>query len=368
MDNLAELEYDNEDDLVYRMLLNDDTDLVILQFIQLRHKQNAANRRPRKRPRYYLTRPELQQSPMVGLGWQSIYQSCEDRAYIHVLGIDVGTFDYLMDSGFRHAWDTRPIKRTNTNQAGASRVGARSLDAAGGLGLVLHFLCSTMSEVSLQIIFALVLSTVSRYIDFALDILREVLEQIPEGHLGWPNPATMQANSNMINQKHKGAKYLKGAFGFMDGLNLPVTTSSDSDEQNANFNGWLHSHVVSNVIVFSPDGTIMSSVINAPGSWHDSNVACPIYTLLREQTPGNYFLIADSAFPRLNVGNSQKIKVPLKKNTILPGDNAEQRRKKAESKEVIKVRQAVEWGMRALQGCFSRLYMPLDTHDAEGRA
>ncbi|KEP44928.1 DDE family endonuclease [Rhizoctonia solani 123E] len=368
MDNLAELEYDNEDDLVYRMLLNDDTDLVILQFIQLRHKQNAANRRPRKRPRYYLTRPELQQSPMVGLGWQSIYQSCEDRAYIHVLGIDVGTFDYLMDSGFRHAWDTRPIKRTNTNQAGASRVGARSLDAAGGLGLVLHFLCSTMSEVSLQIIFALVLSTVSRYIDFALDILREVLEQIPEGHLGWPNPATMQANSNMINQKHKGAKYLKGAFGFMDGLNLPVTTSSDSDEQNANFNGWLHSHVVSNVIVFSPDGTIMSSVINAPGSWHDSNVACPIYTLLREQTPGNYFLIADSAFPRLNVGNSQKIKVPLKKNTILPGDNAEQRRKKAESKEVIKVRQAVEWGIRALQGCFSRLYMPLDTHDAEGRA
>src|SRR4051812_37232520 len=99
---------------------------------------------------------------MGASGWQSIYQSREDRAYIHVLGIDVDTFDYLMDLGFRNAWETRPIKRSDTNQAGASRIGARSLDAAGGLGIALHFLCSTMSEVSLQIIFALVPSTVSR--------------------------------------------------------------------------------------------------------------------------------------------------------------------------------------------------------------
>ncbi|KDN33518.1 hypothetical protein RSAG8_13388, partial [Rhizoctonia solani AG-8 WAC10335] len=305
---------------------------------------------------------------MGSSGWQSIYQSREDRAYIHVLGINVDTFDYLMDSGFRNAWETRPIKRTDTNQAGASRIGARSLDAAGGLGLALHFLCSTMSEVSLQMIFALVPSTVSRYIDFALEILHEVLARIPEGCIDWPSQATMQVNSDLINNKHKRAKYLKGAFGFMDGLNLPVTTSSDDDEQNANFNGWLHSHVVSNVIVFSPNGTIMTAVINAPGSWHDSNVARPIYALLREKTPDNFFLIADSAFPRLGVGNSQKIKVPLKKNARLPGDNEAQRRKKDESREVTIARQAVEWGMRAIQGCFSRLYMPLDTHDAKGRA
>ncbi|KAG8686750.1 hypothetical protein FRC11_008428 [Ceratobasidium sp. 423] len=368
MNYLEAIDYDDEDDLVYRMLFDDSDDLVILQFLRLRHKQNAANHHPRKRKRYYLTRPELQQSPMDSSGWQSIYRSREDRAYIHVLGIDVATFDYLMDSGFREAWNLHPIKRTDTNQVGASRIGARSLDAAGGLGLALHFLCSTMSEISLQIIFALVPSTVSRYIDFALDILLKVLSQIPEGRLAWPTQQKMQDNSDIINNKHKHAKYLKGAFGFMDGLNLPVTASGENDEQNANYNGWLHSHVVSNVIVFSPDGTIMSSVVNAPGSWHDSNVACPIYQLLREKTPNGFFLIADSAFPRLNIDESQKIKIPLKKNAVIPGDNREKEKKRRESREVTVARQAVEWGMRALQGCFSRLYMPLDTHNAEGRA
>ncbi|CAE6417110.1 unnamed protein product [Rhizoctonia solani] len=368
MNYLEVFDYDDEDDMIYRMLLNDDNDHIILRFIRLRQQQNVANRRPQKRQRYYLTRPELQQTPMESSGWQSIYRSREDRAYIHVLGIDVETFDYFMDSGFRHAWNTRTIKRTDTNRVGASRVGARSLDAAGGLGLALHFLCSTMSEVSLQIIFALVPSTVLRYIDFALEILLEVLKRIPQGRLYWPKEEVMQENSDIINAKHRRAKYLKGAFGFMDGLNLPVSASGNVNEQNANFNGWLHAHVVSNVIVFSPNGTIMSAVINAPGSWHDSNVACQIYTLLREKTPNGFFLLADSAFPRLGAGDAQKIKVPLKKNAVLPGDNQEMRRKKQESREVITARQAVEWGMRSIQGCFSRLYMPLDAHNAEGRA
>jgi hypothetical protein len=61
-------------------------------------------------------------------------------------------------------------------------------------------------------------------------------------------------------------------------------------------------------------GTIMAAVVNALGSWHDSNVACPIYRLLRERTPNGYCLIANSAFPWLGAGQAQKIKVPLKSN------------------------------------------------------
>jgi hypothetical protein len=112
----------------------------------------------------------------------------------------------------------------------------------------------------------------------------------------------------------------------------------------------------------------MSVVVNAPGSWHDSNVARPIYALLREKTPNGFFLIADSAFPRLGAGDAQKIKVPLKSGARIRGTRQEIERIKQESMEVTIARQAVEWGMRALQGCWSRLYMPLDTHDAEGRA
>ncbi|QRW24360.1 DDE superfamily endonuclease [Rhizoctonia solani] len=204
-----------------------------------------------------------------------------------------------------------------------------------------------MSKVALQVVFALVPSTVLRYINFALDILLEILKEIPEAHLAWPTEAKMQENSHLITRKHCGAKYLDGAFGFMDGLNLPLQASGDHNKQNANYNGWLHKHVISNIIVFLPEGTIMVAVMNAPGSWHDSNMAWPIYDLLRHKTPNSCFLIANSAFPCLGVGEAQKIKVPLKINVCRT------REQDQESQEVTTARQAVEWGMQAIQGCFS---------------
>jgi hypothetical protein len=245
---------DDDDDFAIQMLMDDDDDEdpIVFEFMRLRYQ--LPDRQPRRRPKHYLTRPELLPSPRVCSGWQSIYHSREDRAYIHIMGIDVATFDYILTSGFREAWESQPIKRTDTNPSGASRKGARSLDATGGLGLALHFLCSTMSESSLQIIFALTPSTVSRYINFALDLLLAALEKLPEGRLEWPEEDVMKENSRLINAKHSTAKYLDGAFGFMDGLNLPVTTNCLFAVQDPNYNGWLHSHVVSNIMVFSPDG------------------------------------------------------------------------------------------------------------------
>ncbi|KAB5589204.1 DDE family endonuclease [Ceratobasidium theobromae] len=224
-----------------------------------------------------------------------------------------------------------------------------------------------MNETALQIIFALVPSTVSRYINFAMDLLLDVLERIPEGRLCWPTPDVMHISLEIINRKHPNAQYLAGAFGFMDGLNLPVSTSKDEAKQNANYNGWLHAHVISNIIVYSPDGTIITAVVNAPGSWHDANVARPVYALLRDKTPNGFFLIADSAFPKLGSGVEQKIKVPLKSGTRIRGTQAQIEQLKQESREVTVARQAAEWGMCALQGCFSRLYMPMDTHNPTGQ-
>ncbi|GAB1527253.1 hypothetical protein RhiTH_010428 [Rhizoctonia solani] len=110
-----------------------------------------------------------------------------------------------------------------------------------------------MGKSTLQIIFALTPLTVSWYINFAFEILLKVLCELPEACIEWPNAEAMQENSRLINTKHANAQYLDSAFGFMDGLNLPVTASSIDIKQNANYNSWLHSHVVSNVIVFSPD-------------------------------------------------------------------------------------------------------------------
>jgi hypothetical protein len=37
--------------------------------------------------------------------------------------------------------------------------------------------------------------------------------------------------------------------------------------------------------------------INAPGSWHDSRIAQPIYEKLRTQTPNGFYFVADTVFP-----------------------------------------------------------------------
>ena len=65
------------------------------------------------------------------------------------------------------------------------RLGARLLDAAGGLGLYLHYLRSSMREVGLQLIFALIPSTVHRYLAFARKILLATLRGYPALKITW---------------------------------------------------------------------------------------------------------------------------------------------------------------------------------------
>ncbi|KEP46236.1 DDE family endonuclease [Rhizoctonia solani 123E] len=375
------------DDFLLRMLLDDDEeDIYMLQRWWRRRQQQRVQdqvRRNQKPPRErwnYLKRGDLLPNPRDLSSWLGIYNSREDRAYLKVLGVNVPTFDFLLNSGFAEAWNTRPIARTDTNSHGATRIGGRSLDAAGGLGLLLYYLCNTMDECGLQVIFAIIPSTVSRYISFAMGIMLEILQRLPVARIEWPDEDLMAEYSNLITNKHSHAEYLDGAFGFMDGLNLPVQTPNDQEEQEPFFNGWLHAHIVGNVLIFAPDGTIIAARINTPGSWHDSRRALPLYDLIRD-TPTGFFIIADSAFPKLTVtykvtneeGNEeeqedQKIKVPLKGGARVRGTAEYIDRVTQESKEVTSARQAVEWGMRAIQGCFSRLYVPLDVNRSDQRA
>ena len=49
---------------------------------------------------------------------------------------------------------------------------------------------------------------------------------------------------------------LKGAFGFVGGLNLAGQVSKDNEIENTTYNGWLHDHFISNVFVLSPEGQL----------------------------------------------------------------------------------------------------------------
>lgn len=152
----------------------------------------------RRKHRLYLCRPELISNPRVGTPWQALHQSRSDRAFITTMGLDTATFQLLLDSGFEFLWNSTPIPRTDTNTAGEPRLGARSLDAAGGLGLYLHYLRSSMRETGLQLVFALIPSTVSRYLAFARQILLDTLHQCPAARVGWPDDSELNEMTNLV--------------------------------------------------------------------------------------------------------------------------------------------------------------------------
>jgi hypothetical protein len=168
-------------------------------------------------------------------------------------GFDINSFISIIDAGFSTAWYSTPIPHADVHAAGKPHPGTRSLDAAGALGLVLHYLNSTMHEISLQQICVLIPTTVSRYIAFALNILLPVLRTMPDAKIRWPSTTDeFQSLSDLIVERHP---CFAGVFASIDGLNLGVGTAEDEEIENVMYNGWLCEHYISQVLVFTPTGT-----------------------------------------------------------------------------------------------------------------
>lgn len=236
---------DDDEDYEYTIACASTVFLAMEDARQRQSEQRSYNR-------HYIVRKDLLPNPRYNTPWQHMYSTQNDRAFITTMGVDCNTFQALLQNGFAHLWDSTPIPRNDVHFDGAPRLGRRSLDAAGALGLVLHYLCSTMPESTLQEIFALVPTTVSRYLSFASSLLLRTLRSMPEARVIWPTKRSdYRELSRLIEARHP---LLKGAFGFIDGLNLAVQVSDDDEIQNATYNGWLHDHFISNVFAFSPKG------------------------------------------------------------------------------------------------------------------
>ncbi|KAF9484657.1 hypothetical protein BDN70DRAFT_825117 [Pholiota conissans] len=320
----------------------------------------------RHNSRNYLCRADLPPNPRFRTPWLALFTNRNDRAYITTMGFNVETFNLIVTSGFGQRWLSEPIPRNDAHSGGDSRPGGRSLDAWGALGLVLHYLNSTMREISLQQIFGVIPTTASRYITFGLDILLKTLREMPDASIYWPKSLQeFQFNSSLISARHPR---LSGAFGSIDGLNLPTQTSNDPDIENATYNGWLSEHFISSVIVFSPEGLILDANVNAPGSWHDSRVARPIYEKPHHDTPDGFYLVADTAFPRGTQDIEGRIMAPIKAGQRFRGTTKEIEERFLYDRELLAYRQTAEWGMRSIQGSFGRLRLPLPIDDSDFRA
>lgn len=207
-----------------------------------------------------LVRGNLLPNPRFQTPWQQLYHSRDNRAFITTMGVDTRTFRLLLANGFHRLWTTTPIPRNDVPLTGQPRPSCRSLDSAGALGLVLHWLRSAAPETALLQIFALVPSVLERYLNFSLSILVRVLRGMVDARITWPSAQRMEYYSSLIHARHPR---IDGAFGFMDGLSLPVSVSAVPQLEKATYNGWLHTHKISNIFVFAPDGTPLTHVLCA---------------------------------------------------------------------------------------------------------
>ncbi|KAF8234793.1 hypothetical protein L208DRAFT_1393454 [Tricholoma matsutake] len=283
------------------------------------------------------------------------------------MGFDVETFHHLLEGRGRFAerWELSTIPRNDVAIIGEPRLGNRSLDAAGGLGLVLHYLGSAMLEITLQHIFVLTPSTVSRYLDFAKHILLQMVRSMKEGAIRLPRtPQEFAAESALVCECHS---MLEGVFGVIDGLALLAQEADSPEVENATYNGWKSDHTINNVIAYSPRGVIISAVLNAPGSWHDSHVARPIFHQLLTKVPDSYFLVSHTGFPHGTALIAGKIRAPVKEGEYISEDPYEQEEFLQFNRQLLSHRQSAEWGNCMLQGSFGRLRVPLDINAEQDR-
>jgi hypothetical protein len=159
-----------------------------------------------------------------------------------------------------------------------------------------------------------------------------------------PSDDDIRVFINVISSKYPT---LADCWGAMDGL--PIQKAGDDVIQSYFYNGWKCSHYVACLFLFTPDGHIVHSYTNAPGTTHDSTMA--IYSKIYEEADAVYArmngrarIVVDSAFS--STGRPSLITSYQNLNN--------QHHNRALNNEATAVRQMSEWGMRGFQSLFPR--------------
>jgi hypothetical protein len=125
----------------------------------------------------YLTQQDLPGNPCTRSAWTHMRSVRTNRAFVTVMGVDVQTFESILVP-FDLAWNASKILRGDVNTNGAPQPSRQSLDSAGALALLLHWLSSTMAAYLLQQIFSITAAVCSCNLVHAWDSLLAVLQDL----------------------------------------------------------------------------------------------------------------------------------------------------------------------------------------------
>ena len=274
--------------------------------------------------------------------WMQLLRNADDGSFLSITGFNRSSFKELERSIF-------PLE--DVALAGVKRGRPERLDCKGKLGLYLLYATSRMDIKHLCLIFGVPPTTCIRYINKMMKLIVKKLKNNAIARVYFPRTDDeKQCFASMIEQREPS---VKNCIGFVDGISIPVQCSSEITEQNKDYNGYKHDTNVNNVLAFAPTGKVIYAALNYPGSWHDSTVSQELIELVIE-TIGSYCLCVDQGFPRSGL-LYDKFVGPISKKAKRKLEPMLRDLVMRKSGIFTSLRQAAEWGMRALQGSFSRL-------------
>jgi hypothetical protein len=289
------------------------------------------------RNRSKLCRAALQQPRFSS--WRHLYEHADDNSFLHITGFSREAFEALHNQLFPEGERLRP-----------RRGRPRSLCTRDRVGLALMYLGSKTSEKILCLVFGIVPSVLSKEISTMMYLIVRRLKRNEMARVKFPHADEMAQLAAMVAAREP---LVRNVIGFVDGLSLPVECAANEEAQRVDYTAYKHDTVCGNVFAFSPLGKVIYACINYPGSWHDSHIANGLIQYVLAHI-GPYALCVDQGFPRegdlyqVFVGPYSRRRVerlaPELAQYLLPMANA-----------YVSLRQASEWGMRALQGTFPRL-------------
>ena len=283
--------------------------------------------------------------------WSRLYHSHNDQSLVTMTGFDHQSFNWLLQL-FEPMYNTYGPGDNNDNGSYCVRLEypncgrPRMLSAADCLGLNLAWTrLRGSTKMSLQMLFGMTASRVSKWLLFGRRLLIAILSRHPDAAVRIPSAAKIQEYKRVIQDRHPN---LVDVWCTMDGVKLTLEQSGNHVVQNMFYNGWTHDNYVSSIFVFCPDGTIPIAAVNYPGCLHDSQIAESgrVYEKLESvfiRDGGK--CVVDSAFSR------SRHEFIIKSSQVDPVDMEQA----AINREATSLLQTAEWGMRALQSSFPRL-------------
>ena len=249
------------------LLLGEEPELVLVLFNAI----SSMNVDMRKEGPQQL-RLGLKRSP-----WRRLLQNNSEIEFKRYLGVTTDIFNKLCSIFNLHA---REYHSKKYQRAPADKYDANAPNTYNNnrvfiedkIGIVLIFMLSKCEIKYMSLIFGICRQRISREINADMSILVEALQNHPDAAVAWPTADEMDKLIARTNHKYPMLDRYN-VWGAVDGCKIAIQTSTDSDLQAAYYNGWLHSHVVVNVLAVDTKGKFRFAILNTLGTTHDSAAA-----------------------------------------------------------------------------------------------